>query len=99
MSYSFSVPAGPVEGLRERAEEAVTDYKTAGPLQIEEADRDIAAAIDAAERLAASLRDLAPGVNVHVSISGHANAGRGYPGTDSITVSVSRVAKAPASPA
>jgi hypothetical protein len=98
MSYSFSVPPGPAEELRERAEKAAADYKATVPL-IEEADRDIAAAIDAAERLASSISDLAPGVEVTASISGHANPGRGYPGTDSVSVYVTRVsAEAPASP-
>jgi hypothetical protein len=99
MSYSFSVPAGHAEELRERAEQVVTDYKATVPL-IEEAKHDIEAAIDAAVRLAQSLTEGNGSVKVSTTVSGHANADReALPGwsPDMVTVSVGRVADAPAS--
>jgi hypothetical protein len=87
MSYSFSVPAGPAEELRERAEQAAADYKATLTVWVDEADDDIAAAIDAAERLAKALAG-EDDVHVSVTISGHANPGR--QGTDSVYLSVSR---------
>jgi hypothetical protein len=103
MSYSFSVPVGPADRLRERAEQAAADCKAAGVrggYWVEEADGDIAAAITAAEGLTAALGAAADD-HVAVTISGHANAGRSAPAgwsNDSVYVSVAR-AKAPAAEA
>jgi hypothetical protein len=91
MSYSFGVQPGPAEGLRERLEEAAAAAKVNWPA---EADRDIAAATEAAVRLASSLTEGDGELAVYASISGHANADRNPPqgwSPDSVYVSVSRV--------
>jgi hypothetical protein len=99
MSYSFSVPVGPAEELRERAEQTAADYKAGavkGGYWVEEADDDIAAAIDAAEQLTHSMFGGSSGTYVAVTISGHANAGRSVQqglSNDSVTVSVARAAR------
>lgn len=90
MSYSFGVPVGPAEELRERLEDAAANAKVDWP---EEADRDIAAAVDAAERLARSLTEGDGSAHVGASISGHANMGRNPPqgwSPDQVYVSVTR---------
>ncbi len=91
MSYSFGVSCVG-EDLREQAEKtAAASLNMNRPAEV---DDDIAAAIDAAERLALALSDGAGGVPLNVSISGHANAGRQAPqgwSPDSVYVSVSRV--------
>jgi hypothetical protein len=101
MSYSFSVPVGPAAELRERAEKAAADVKAAsvkGGHWVEEADGDIAAAIDAAELLVQAIAGDEP---VAVTISGHANAGRTAPqgwSNDSVYVSVARARPTEPSP-
>lgn len=97
MSYSFSVPAGPAEGLRDRAERTAEGVKAAlAAGWVDEADGDIAAAIDAAVDLAQALTDGDGAAEVAVTISGHANAGRTTPSgvsTDQVYVSVARASR------
>jgi len=91
VSYSFSVPAGPAKDLRERAAEAVARLPRTTDGWVEEADDDIDAAVDAAVRLAQSITEGDGLVDVAVSISGHANAGRTAPqgwSNDSVNMSV-----------
>jgi hypothetical protein len=101
MSYSFGIAPCHAEDLRERVEEAAAKAKeSAGDHWVEEADDDIKAAVDAAVRLAQSLAEGDGAVKVTASISGHANAGREPPpgwSSDSVYVSVARVAETPAS--
>jgi hypothetical protein len=103
MSYSFSVPIGPAEDLRERAERAAEGCKASLAANwVDEADDDIAAAIDAAVRLAQSLAGGDGLVHVGATISGHANAGRTVPqgwSNDSVYVSVARAVPTPAAEA
>ncbi len=57
MSWSFSVPAGPASGFRERAERAAADYQARLHAPPAEVAGDIDAAIDAADALAGTLTD------------------------------------------
>jgi len=93
VSYSFSVPAGPAEDLRERAAEAAARLPRTTSGWVKEADDDIEAAVDAAVRLAQSLTEGDGAVDVAVTISGHANAGRTAPqgwSNDSVNVNVAK---------
>ena len=96
MSYSFSIPAGPADGLRDRAERAAEGAKASLAAHwVDEADGDIAAAIDAAVDLADQLTGGDGSQHVGVTISGHANADRTPPqgwSNDSVYVSVARAA-------
>jgi hypothetical protein len=99
MSYSFGIQPCPAEEMRQRLKEAAASSLNKD--RPEEVDRDIEAAIAAAEVLAASLTEDDGTAKVTVSISGHANAGREPPAgwsSDSVYVSVARVAEAPAPP-